>query len=128
MPLDLTQVVQRADNFIHWISRYPALQMYSNQCFWQPPFHTIPFLNLTNASTLFTNYRTIRKILRTFYLPDSELSSTSGPMKIEVWKRYCTTDKIIPPLNNWGLVSLIHPRCSKLGYSKNVFRLLNQKS
>ena len=58
----------------HWISRYPAKQMYSNQCFWQV-FHTIPFLNLTFASTLFTNYRTSGKILHTFYLPDSELSS-----------------------------------------------------
>ena len=68
-------VVQRVDNFIrHWISRYTAEQMYSNQCFWQI-FHTIPFLNLTYTSTLFTNYRTIVKILHTFYLPDSDLSS-----------------------------------------------------
>ena len=70
----LAPVDQRVDNFIHWISHYPEEQMYSNQCFWQV-FHTIPFLNLTFASTLFTNYRTIGKILHTFYLPDSELSS-----------------------------------------------------
>ena len=69
--VDLAPVVQRADN---WISRYPAEQIYSNQCFWQV-FHTIPFLNLTYASTLFTNYRIIVKILHTFYLPDSKLSS-----------------------------------------------------
>ena len=70
----LAPVVQRVDNFIHWISHYPAEYMYSNQCFWQV-FHTIPFLNLTYASTLFTNYRTIIKILHTFYLLDSKLSS-----------------------------------------------------
>ena len=62
----LAPVVQRADNFIHSISSYPAEQMYSN---------TTPFLNLTHASTLFINYRFIEKILHTFYLPDSELSS-----------------------------------------------------
>ena len=67
-------VVQRADNFIHWISHYPEEQMYSNECFWQG-FHTISFLNLTYASNLFTNYGTIGKILHTFYLPDSELFS-----------------------------------------------------
>ena len=72
--IDQAPVVQRVDNFIHWISRYPAEQMYFNQCFWQV-FHTIPFLNLTYASTPFTNYRNIVKILHTFYLPDSELSS-----------------------------------------------------
>ena len=72
--LHLTPVVQRADNFIHWISRYPAEQIYTNQCFCKV-FHTIPFLNLTYASTLFTNYKTIMKILHTFYLPDSELFS-----------------------------------------------------
>ena len=67
-------VVQRADNFIHWISRYLAEQMYSNQRFWQV-FHAIPYLNLTYASTLFTNFRIIGKILHTFWLPDSNLSS-----------------------------------------------------
>ena len=73
----LAPVVQRADIFIHWISCFPEEQMYSNQCFWQV-FHAIPFLNLTYSSTLFTNYRTIVKILHTFYLPDSELSSGSN--------------------------------------------------
>ena len=65
----LVPVVQRADNFIHWISRYPAEQMYSNQRFWQV-FHAIPYLNLTYASTQFTNFRIIGKILLTFYLPN----------------------------------------------------------
>ena len=54
--------------------------MYSNQCFWQV-FHTTPFLNLTYASTLFTNYRTIVKILHTFYLLDSELSINYPPFE-----------------------------------------------
>ena len=67
-------VVQKADNFIQWISCYPAEQMYSNQCFWQV-FHTMPFLNLTYASTLFSNYRTIGKFLHTFCLPDGDLSN-----------------------------------------------------
>ena len=69
-------VVQRADNFIHRISRYPAEQMYFHQRFWQV-FHAIPYLNLSYASSLFTNYRAIVhvKILHTFYLLDSELSS-----------------------------------------------------
>ena len=58
------------------------MQMYSNQCFWQD-FHTIPFLTLTYASTLFTNYRTITHfICRIANYP---------------------VDKIIRPLNNWGL-------------------------
>ena len=39
----LVPVVQRADNFIQWISHYPAVQMYSKQRFWQV-FHTIPYL------------------------------------------------------------------------------------
>ena len=34
-----------------------------------------PILNLTYASTLSTNYRAIVKILHTFHLPDSDLSS-----------------------------------------------------
>ena len=44
MGLHLAPVVQRADNFIQWISRYPALQMYSKERFWQV-FLTIPYLN-----------------------------------------------------------------------------------
>ena len=43
--------------------------MYSNECFWQG-FHTISFLNLTYACTLFTNHRTIGKILHTFSFHD----------------------------------------------------------
>ena len=49
--VDHALVVQRADNFIHWISRYLAEQMYCNHCFWQV-FHTISFLNLTYTSTV----------------------------------------------------------------------------
>ena len=71
---DQAPVVQRADTLIHWISHYTAGQMYSNQCFWQV-FHTIPYLNLIYAFTLSTSYRAIRKILHTFYLPGSDLSS-----------------------------------------------------
>ena len=41
---------------------YPVEEMYSNQCLCQA-FHIIPFLNLTYASTLLSNYRTIGKIL-----------------------------------------------------------------
>ena len=67
-------VVQRADNFIQWIRRYPGEQMYSKECFWQVS-HTISYLNLTYASTTFTNNRQIGKILHTFYLLDSDLSS-----------------------------------------------------
>ena len=51
----LAPVVQRADNFVHWISRYPAERIYSSQWFCKV-FLTITFLNLTYASTLFTNY------------------------------------------------------------------------
>ena len=72
--LVLAPVVQRVDNFIHWISQYPAEQMYSNQRFWQV-FRTIPYLNLTYASPPSTNYRAIEKILHTFHLLDSDLSS-----------------------------------------------------
>ena len=49
----LAPVVQRAGNFIHWISRYPAVQMDSNRRFWQV-FHTIPYLNQTDTSSLCT--------------------------------------------------------------------------
>ena len=74
MKMGTAQVAQRADSFIHWISHYPAEQMYSNQCFWQV-FRTIPYLNLTYASTLSTKYGAIEKLLHLLYLPDSDLSS-----------------------------------------------------
>ena len=47
----LVPVVQRADNFIQWISHYPAVQMYSKQRFWQV-FHTIPYLACVSVVSL----------------------------------------------------------------------------
>ena len=72
--VDQAPVVQRAGNFTHWISPCPEELMYSDQRFSQV-FHIIPYLNLKYASTLFTNYRTIWKILHTFPRPNSEISS-----------------------------------------------------
>ena len=51
-------VVLRADNFIHWISRYPAEQMYSSQYFWQVFRHTIPVLKF-DICFYSVHYRTI---------------------------------------------------------------------
>ena len=71
---DQASVVQRADNFIQWISYCLADKMYSNPSFWQV-FHTIPYSNKTDASILYANFRVIGKFLRTFYLPQSDISS-----------------------------------------------------
>ena len=60
--------------------------MYSNQSFWQV-FHTIPYLNQTDASTLYTNYGAIGKFLHTFIRRIATYS----------------VDKIIRSLNNWVL-------------------------
>ena len=66
--------------------------MYSNQCFWQV-FHTIPFLNLTYASTLFTNNE----------ITGLSWKSCTHFFKICPIVNY-PVDKIIRPLNNWGQV------------------------
>ena len=90
---ELAAVVQRADDFIQWISHYPVMQMYTKQRFWQVlNFHTIPHLNYIYASTLYTNYRAIRKFLHTFIC------------RIATYP----VDKIIRSLNNWGLVTNGH--------------------
>ena len=37
-------VVQRADNFIQWISHYPVVQMYTKQRFWQASYPHNPIM------------------------------------------------------------------------------------
>ena len=67
-------VVQRADNFIQWISHYLAVQIYSKQRFWQV-FHTIPYISKTYASTLYTTADTTDYRVIGEFLPHSDLSS-----------------------------------------------------
>ena len=66
---------------------YPVEEMCSNQCLCQA-FHIIPFLNLTYASTLLPNCRTIGKILDIYY-----------KITFICWIANYPVDKIIHPLN-----------------------------
>ena len=84
----LVPVVQRVDNFIQWINCYPADKCTSTKAFGK--FFTQSHSKIReDASTLNKNYRVIRIFLsENFICP-----IPTYPV-----------DKIIPSLNNWGLL------------------------
>ena len=47
----LVPVVQRVDNFTHWINRYPVDKMYSNQCILFAGLRLIRWIKLSSLST-----------------------------------------------------------------------------